>query len=1020
MKLNQNKKELFFNLFQKAPMAFAAVHPNGGFLKTNNYFSQLLGYSTAELETMNFADITHPEDLSKDVELFKRLMNKEIFNFDIEKRYISKDGKVITGKLFVSLEFDTEGEIDYAIAIVQDISKQKESEKAIKSNQHRYKAILENSNNLICRYTPDFILTYTNIAFNNFFNIKEEEPTDTSVLSLVTGEKQVTQFLQLTKEINHINPTISLKIPYYDKKKKWYKWCITGIFNDEHAIVEFQCIIIDITKEKEEKDAIEHHNKLLKKQSEQIKEANIQLTEVSSLFNSIQESAKTGIWKYNVSSDSIFWSDQVYKILEMDAVKSISVEENFSFYHPDHQIIAWEHFCDAVQQQKSIEYELKIITEKGNARWIRVIGKPIFKDDKLIALEGIFQDINDKKIAQLQAQQRQENINAIIENTPDLIWSVDSNYKIIIANSAYKKTVKRFFNFSLSEGDDVLFDLLSEDSKSLMTTYYSRAFEGESFRAEYIHFAGQLFIYDLSFAPIYEDQKIIGVNVIARDLTDKKQKELIYKKQQDFLSQVQKDAKIGAWRWNKNTDEIEFNETLLDIFEFNPAEVTTKNILQLMRNMIHPEDRKKNQEIRKKYIDANLPFSVIIRIVTKNRKIKFLKFIGGECVKDGFSDDIFQIGSTQDITDLMQKELSLLESYQQVDALMHNPSLGIGMVDFNGKILRFNEAMVNMLGYSKNEFLHQNIMKLTHPADKKYSAGFIKQIYTNNLKAFSTEKRYIKKNGEILWAHLNISLVMNEHDKPAYMIGQIQDITHRKSEEKRIKNIVEEKTSQLTAKNKELESFSYSVSHDLRAPLRSINGFSEILLEDYQEILDDEGKLYLSKINKASIRMGELIDDLLILSRISRQELNLAPLDLTALAKEVTENIDIKENYPKTIFCVEEGMICNGDKKLIKIFLENLISNACKFSSRKSAPMVTIGKYCEPLHDVFYIKDNGVGFNMDLAENLFQTFQRLHPDDGFEGTGIGLATVKKIIEKHNGGIWAEGKENEGATFYFKL
>lgn len=221
----------------------------------------------------------------------------------------------------------------------------------------------------------------------------------------------------------------------------------------------------------------------------------------------------------------------------------------------------------------------------------------------------------------------------------------------------------------------------------------------------------------------------------------------------------------------------------------------------------------------------------------------------------------------------------------------------------------------------------------------------------------------------------------------------------------------------LKASNQELMAFSYSVSHDLRAPLRSIYGFSQALLEDYSVKLDQEGMDFLTRICNASSRMGELIDDMLKLSKISRDEITLEEVNLTAISHEVISSLLQRNHSIQATFEVEEGITAKGDHKLLKIALENLISNAIKYSSKNQFAKIQFGKLKD--ENVYFIKDNGVGFDMQFSDKLFRAFQRLHEGE-FDGSGIGLATVKRIIMKHGGSIWAEAKVDEGATFYFTL
>ncbi len=231
---------------------------------------------------------------------------------------------------------------------------------------------------------------------------------------------------------------------------------------------------------------------------------------------------------------------------------------------------------------------------------------------------------------------------------------------------------------------------------------------------------------------------------------------------------------------------------------------------------------------------------------------------------------------------------------------------------------------------------------------------------------------------------------------------------------------VKDRTSQLEAANKELDAFAYSVSHDLRAPLRGIDGFSLALLEDYADNLDTQGKDYLHRIRNACVRMGRLIDDLLQLSRITRGEIHLETVNLSDMVRNIAEELQRSDQSRGVDVQISPSVIADADPVLIRTVLENLVGNAWKFTRNTGRPRIEFGVTGDAGSKVYFVRDNGAGFNMAYVGRLFSAFQRLHKSDEFEGTGIGLASVQRIIHRHGGRIWAEGAERAGATFYFTL
>lgn len=253
------------------------------------------------------------------------------------------------------------------------------------------------------------------------------------------------------------------------------------------------------------------------------------------------------------------------------------------------------------------------------------------------------------------------------------------------------------------------------------------------------------------------------------------------------------------------------------------------------------------------------------------------------------------------------------------------------------------------------------------------------------------------------------------------MLAQIQERDRAlQSAHDELEQRVQQRTAQLTAANQELEAFSYSVSHDLRSPLRTIDGFSQALLEDYAERLDDEGKGHLSRIRAGTQRMAQLIDDLLNLARVTRAEMSNERFDISAIARSVAAELQKAEPHRNVEFRIAERLEATGDPRLLRIVLENLFGNAWKFTSKKSSARIEFGEIRTDASMAYFVRDNGAGFDPAYSSRLFGAFQRLHSPAEFNGTGIGLATVQRILRRHGGEIWAEGKVDHGAAFYFTL
>jgi len=339
-----------------------------------------------------------------------------------------------------------------------------------------------------------------------------------------------------------------------------------------------------------------------------------------------------------------------------------------------------------------------------------------------------------------------------------------------------------------------------------------------------------------------------------------------------------------------------------------------------------------------------------------------------------------------------QKFRSLLEAAP--DAMLITSAVG--------EIVLANSRTDALFGYSRQELLGQNI-RLLIPEWSRSNGRDVREL---------TARR---KQGSAFPSEISSSPLHTEDG--LLVTSAVRDITERKRAEERIA----ERTQELAAMNHELEAFSYSVSHDLRAPLRSIEGFAKILLRDYNgKQLDGVGKDYLQRMRSAVGRMGQLIEDLIELSRIVRVDLSLEMVDLTRMANEILLELRNRDPEHQVEIHIQPGMTATGDSRLLSVALTNLLDNAWKFTSKIGGPIIQFGSQTTNGKQVFSVQDNGAGFNPEFADKLFAPFQRLHRASDFEGTGVGLAIVQRVIQRHGGGIWAESAVDQGATFYFTL
>ncbi|VAW77189.1 Sensory box histidine kinase [hydrothermal vent metagenome] len=377
-----------------------------------------------------------------------------------------------------------------------------------------------------------------------------------------------------------------------------------------------------------------------------------------------------------------------------------------------------------------------------------------------------------------------------------------------------------------------------------------------------------------------------------------------------------------------------------------------------------------------------------------------------------------------DITERRQAERIRLESERRYHALTRIAPVGIFRTDVAGNCIYTNERWCQIAGMDSEQALGEGWSMALHPEDRQ---RVIDEWYlaTKTHVPFYTECRFQRPDGTVSWLLVRATAEPGVQGSVIGYVGTITDISRQKKIEDELRihrshleELVSERTHAMEVANRELEAFAYSVSHDLRAPLRAIDGFSHALEEDCADTIGDLGRDHLRRVRAASQRMGRLIDDILQLSRMARGDMQWADVDMSKLACTVIDRLREAEPERDVDVRVMPGIQTRGDKALLGVLLDNLIGNAWKYTSKKEHAFIEMGVLEQDDALVYFIKDNGAGFNMRYSNKLFGIFQRLHKADEFEGTGIGLATVERIIHRHNGRVWAESEVDKGATFFF--
>jgi PAS domain S-box-containing protein len=381
----------------------------------------------------------------------------------------------------------------------------------------------------------------------------------------------------------------------------------------------------------------------------------------------------------------------------------------------------------------------------------------------------------------------------------------------------------------------------------------------------------------------------------------------------------------------------------------------------------------------------------------------------------------------KDMSTARKQEEEKRRTEQRFQLLVETAREGIWTIDTENRTTYVNRYMAEMLGYTVEEMMGTHLFSFVDEEWMRISEEELAKRRQGS--AAVMDFKFLRKDGSFIWTSLSTAPIHDEQGRYTGALATITDVTERRRTEEQVRKLNEqleqriaERTAQLEFSNRELEAFAYSVAHDLRAPLRSIASFSDALTEDCANKLDKVGLDYLKRIRGGAERMAELIDGILSLSRVNRTTLSSSRCDLSTMARAVTEQLHALHPERKARFIIQEGLVERGDVHLLRSVLENLLGNAWKFTRERPEAQIEFGATQEPGEGrtTYFVKDNGAGFDMAYRDKLFGVFQRLHTQREFEGTGVGLATVQRIIRRHGGRIWGEGQPGLGACFSFTL
>ncbi|HSL06290.1 MAG TPA: PAS domain S-box protein [Nitrospiraceae bacterium] len=642
-------------------------------------------------------------------------------------------------------------------------------------------------------------------------------------------------------------------------------------------------------------------------------------------------------------------------------------------------------------------------------------------------------DITDRK----EAERAVAHLASIVTSSVDAIIGIDL-FGIV---TSWNRAAEELYGYTAHEivGQPVSWIIPPPllDQESSILEQIKRGVTIERYETIRRRKGGSEVIVSLTVSPVIDPQKrIIGASKIARDITEQKRMENALRRSEQDLSDFFDNASTGLHWVGPDGIIMRVNQAELDLLGYSREEYVGHHIAEF-------------------HVDQPIIQDILVRLAGGETLHEYPARI--RC-KDGSlldvlinSNALFEEGRfihtrcfTRDVTDRKRMEQALIESRESLrraleleQAVVNSMGEGLYTVNSEGLVTSVNAAATKLFGYTREELLGRKMHDMTHykhrdgsPFPAEECVGL--QVLRRGTTLSNHEDVFIRKDGSFFDVMYSSSPLLNG-DKIAGLVVVFRDISDRKRSEEAIlardhaltsaNQALKKQTAALAEANKELEGFSYSVSHDLRAPLRTIDAFSRIVEEDHGPHLNAEANRCLTIVRKAAAQAGELIDDLLEFSRLGRLAMSVGSVKMGELAREVADELKLIQKGRSIDVIISDMPSCQGDRRLLKLVWTNLLTNAIKYAKHRDEVRVEVGWMPDDVSAeavTYYVKDDGVGFDMKYVHKLFNVFQRLHRKEDFEGTGVGLAIVHRIVSRHGGKVWAEGMVEGGATFFFSL
>lgn len=1033
------------------------VHMNGKIVYANQQAHTMIGAvegdSLVGMELMNFVS---PEFKTLVFERIKLLSEGGSIVKPIEEKLIKLDGNILDTEIFAfPIEFDGKSAIQ---AIITDITERKNAERELKASENKYQNLVENSEDIIFKIDDQFQFTYLNPAWNTITGFENSSSMHTSLLDYFDDETHKEKLKAALQKLDLVGVKEELNEFFMQTREgagKYVRIQLFQVFDEFSKHDQYGGLIIDVHEATIAKKQLLQVEEVLKKQQSILVDlARSKDVMNGDLNNAMKKIAKVAAETLNVSRVNIWqlkpeangfinlvnYDNVQHQFEDVEGVTlencplylKALIEEKFIVGDDCRNDERYKEFLENYILPNNIFSMMDscIISEDnvwGALCFDQVDEKRIWSVEEQLFVNSLAGFIafayesSQKKEAQLALNHSEELYQYIVENAGEAIFIINPSDSIIESN----KLTEELTGYLRTEIESIslhqVFNPLDNGDELVNRIRKDGAFRGT---VKFVRKNGDKGIADIH-ANIFPDGNI---QVIARDITEQHKQALALKESETRLELALKGADLGTWDFIIREDKMIHNKRWAEMLGYN-FEFTVVNE-QFWEKFVHPEDIETANSAFQKHLKGEIPYyEATIRMLASNGEWRWIMDKGRVVEWDENGEPLRASGIHQDINELKIYERELQQQRLFLQQILNIIPYPIYVRNLNNEFVLINKAFAEMLGYSKNEILQYQFLKKIELDDSlRELLETDNDIFLSKLPIHYSEIKYkSNKTGSTHWLQTIKVPLKDSEGNLTELLSVSTDITELKKKEKELASLNEElegkvnkRTAMLEAANKELETFNYSVSHDLRTPLRTIDIFAYFLEKNYKEVLDEEGGANIIQIRQSIMKMTSLIDNLLIYSKMGRMDIHNTTFNLEDLLRESVVEVSKQMGIEKVEFKYEDLPDINSDYNLLKQAIVNLISNAVKFSATQKLPIIEFSGEVQGRNITFSIKDNGVGFSMEFKEKLFKAFKRLHSEEHFEGSGVGLAIVEKVVKRLNGRIWAESEENTGTTFFISL